>query len=83
MLGKPKHDEEDFKITLNNPYTMKHEDLIFLPFAVLAAVVLILAIIAVRKFKQLETDEDPVPYDDMPARYEDYELSERPYIEML
>jgi hypothetical protein len=54
---------------------MKHEDLIFLPFAVLAATVLVLAIIAVVRFRKMETSEDPVPYDDMPAQYEDYEQS--------
>jgi hypothetical protein len=52
---------------------MKHEDLIFLPFAILVAVVLILAIIAMIRFRRMETDEDPVPCDDMPARYEDFE----------
>lgn len=59
----------------------ENENLIFLPFAVLAAVVLILAIIAVVKFRKLETDEDPVPYDDLPGRYEDVQYSERPFIE--
>lgn len=36
---------------------MKHEDLIFLPFAALVAIVLILAIIAIVKFNRL-------PYED-------------------
>lgn len=52
---------------------MKHEDLIILPFAILAAVVLILAIIAMIRFRRTETGEDPIPYDDIPARYEDLE----------
>lgn len=51
----------------------ENENLIFLPFAILAAIVLVLAIIAFVKFRKLETDEDPVPCDDLPARYEDYE----------
>lgn len=60
---------------------MEQLDLIFLPFAILAAVVLILAIIAVVKFRKLESDEDPVPIDDLPARYDDVQYSERPFIE--
>lgn len=52
---------------------MKHEDLIILPFAILVAVVLILAIIAMIRFRRMETGEDPVPLDDMPARYEEFE----------
>lgn len=59
----------------------ENENLIFLPFAILAAIVLALAIIAVVKFRKLETDEDPVPYDDLPGRYEDIEYSENPWIE--
>lgn len=55
--------------------------LIFLPFAILAAVVLILAIIAFVKFRKLETDEDPVPIDDIPGIYESVDYSERPFIE--
>lgn len=59
------------------------ENLIILPFAILAAAVLVLAIIAVVKFRKLETNEDPVPYDDMPGVYDDVQYCERPFIEML
>lgn len=55
---------------------MKQIDLIFLPFVVLAAIVLVLAIIAVVKFRKM--DKDIMPSDDFPGRYED---SERPFIE--
>lgn len=60
---------------------MKQDYLIFLPFAILAAIVLILAIFAVVRFRKLETDEDPVPYDDLPGIYEDVQYCERPFIE--
>lgn len=30
-------------------------------------------LVIVRQHSKLEKDEDPVPYEDMPARYEDYE----------
>ena len=40
----------------------------------LAAVLLI-----VRQHSKLERDNDPVPLDDIPGNYEDYELCERPF----
>lgn len=38
--------------------------------------------ICIKSAAAFEFDEDPIP-DDMPGHYDDYELSERPYIEML
>lgn len=35
----------------------------------------------VRQYSKLEKDEDPVPCDNMPGHYEDYEVSERPFFE--
>ncbi len=29
--------------------------------------------------KMFNDNEDPVPYDDMPGHYDDYEFSERPF----
>lgn len=61
---------------------MKHfyenENLILIPFAILGAVVLILAIIAWAKFRKLE--KGVIQDDELPGVYEDYELSERPFI---
>lgn len=54
---------------------MEQLDLIFLPFAILIAIVLILAIIAWAKFRKLE--KGILPDDDFPGRYEE---AERPYI---
>lgn len=65
---------------------MKHEDLIILPFAILAAIVLILAIIALVKFNHLPyEDKAEIPGllddSDLSTRYVDVELCEQPFVE--
>lgn len=53
---------------------------IFWICAGLLAVAAIAVGYTVRKHnKMFGNNEDPVPYDDMPGHYEDYELSEWPY----
>ncbi|HEX6427972.1 MAG TPA: hypothetical protein VF008_09815 [Niastella sp.] len=37
--------------------------------------------VMVTKHNRITKDEDPVPIDDMPARYEGIEYSEKPYYE--
>jgi hypothetical protein len=72
-----------------NPYIMKqvyeNENLIFLPFAILAAIVLCFAIWAVIKFRKLYENKNQtrrVANDDsLPGRYEDIQCSEQPYYE--
>ena len=50
--------------------------LLLLAFIMVAAVV--------RKHNRMFNDsEDPIPFDDIPGHYDDYEVCERPYIEML
>lgn len=64
-----------------NPYTMKHflqENLIYLPFALMVIIVLLFAGWALYEFAK---KEKPVLSDDLPGHYEDYEVSERPFIE--
>lgn len=45
----------------------------------------IISVVAVvRKHNRMFNDnEDPIPCDELPGRYEEYEFSERPYIEMV
>lgn len=62
---------------------MKNELLIFLPFAILALIVLCWAIWAIRAFTQPLNPEDYIPVDEAPGRYEEVEYCERPYMEML
>lgn len=60
----------------NNPYTM--ETIIWISVALLV-VAAVAVCHTVRKHNRMFKDnEDPVPCDDFPARYED---SERPFIE--
>lgn len=54
----------------------ENEQLILLPFAILALVVLCLAVIAVIRFRRME--KGVMPDDNFPGRYEE---SERPYYE--
>lgn len=65
---------------------MEHEYIILLPFLLLAALVLILAIIAAVKFRKLYANKDQedlrVVRDDIPGRYMDIQYSEQPFVEV-
>lgn len=66
---------------------MKHEDLIFLPFAILALIVLILAIMAIVKFNNLTyEDKTEIPgvldSSDLSEEEMGVQFSEYPFIEL-
>lgn len=53
---------------------------IFWIAVVMFCVAAIMVAVVIRKHNKMFGDnEDPVPLDDMPGQYEDYELSEWPY----
>lgn len=55
------------------------ETLLFISIG-LFAIACIAVVYTVRKHNEMFGDnEDPVPYDELPGHYEDYELTERPY----
>jgi len=59
-------------------------EIIFYSSIGLAAIAATAVVLIVRKHNRMFNDnEDPVPCDDLPGHYEDYELSERPYIEII
>lgn len=65
---------------------MKQDYIILLPFAALAALVLLLTIIAVLKFRKLYANKDHenghMERDDIPGRYMEIQYSEHPFIEL-
>jgi len=59
-------------------------EIIFWISAGLVAIAATAVVLIVRKHNRMfNYTEDPVPCDDLPGHYEDYELSERPYFEMV
>lgn len=60
---------------------MEQIDIITVAFIFLGLLAIVLGVVFFIAF--VKSDETPTLADDLPAHYEDYELSERPYIEML
>lgn len=54
---------------------------IFWIYVTLLAIAVVSVVAVIRKHNKMFEDEDPVPIDDLPGQYEDYEVSERPFIE--
>lgn len=55
------------------------ETIFWIAVAMVCVAALMVAIVVRKHNKMFNNNEDPVPFDDLPGRYEDYELSEWPY----